>query len=254
MLAEAAAAMAIDCVLVDPVADAPLAHGERVATAFDDPLALSVLSGCDAVTVELEGVPVDVLERLARATAVRPPARAVAVSQDRLAEKDHFSAVAIPTAPYTDSKLASPRAAADVIVKSRRGGYDGRGQIRVPEGGDVDAAIRALDRPAIVEEVVAFDRELSIVAAPRGGWCDGLLSARREPSLRGHPAHDDRARSERRLVVAGTRSAARHRARRISRRTSACSRSSSFRSAIVCSPTRWLQGCTTPGIGRSKAR
>jgi 5-(carboxyamino)imidazole ribonucleotide synthase len=165
MLAEAAAAMAIDCVLVDPVADAPLAHGERVATAFDDPLALSVLSGCDAVTVELEGVPVDVLERLARATAVRPPAGAVAVSQDRLAEKDHFSAVAIPTAPYTDSKRASPRAAVDVIVKSRRGGYDGRGQIRVPEGGDVDAAIRALDRPAIVEEVVAFDRELSIVAA-----------------------------------------------------------------------------------------
>ena len=165
MLAEAAAALDIDCFLVDPGADAPLAHGERVVTAFDDPLAISVLSSCDAVTVELEGVPVDVLERLAGVTAVRPPPGAVAVSQDRLAEKDHFTAVSIPTAPYMDSKQAPRHASAEVIVKSRRGGYDGRGQVRVAEGGDVGAAIRALDRPAIVEELVRFDRELSIVAA-----------------------------------------------------------------------------------------
>ena len=57
------------------------------------------------------------------------------------------------------------RALTDVIVKSRRGGYDGRGQIRVPEGGDVAAAVRALGGSAIVEEQIAFDRELSIVAA-----------------------------------------------------------------------------------------
>jgi 5-(carboxyamino)imidazole ribonucleotide synthase len=165
MLAEAAAPPDIDCVLVDPVADAPLEHGERVATAFDDPLAFSVLSGCDVVTVELEGVPVDVLERLAAITAVRPPPGAVAVSQDRLVEKDHFTSVDIPTAPYIDAGRAPSRAATDAIVKSRRGGYDGRGQIRVAKGGDVDAAVRALDRPAIVEEQIAFDRELSIVAA-----------------------------------------------------------------------------------------
>ena len=75
MLAEAAATLDIDCFLVDPGADAPLAHGERVVTAFDDPLAISVLSSCDAVTVELEGVPIGVLERLAGVTAVRPPPR-----------------------------------------------------------------------------------------------------------------------------------------------------------------------------------
>jgi 5-(carboxyamino)imidazole ribonucleotide synthase len=173
MLAEAAAAMEIDCVLVDPVADSPLSHGERVATAFDDPLAISLLSSCDAVTVELEGVPLGVLERLATVTAVRPPPRAVAVSQDRLAEKDHFMLVAIPTATHVDGARAPSRALTDVIVKSRRGGYDGRGQIRVPEGGDVTAAIRALDGSAIVEEQIAFDRELSIVAA-RG--VDGVMA------------------------------------------------------------------------------
>ncbi|HTN79350.1 MAG TPA: 5-(carboxyamino)imidazole ribonucleotide synthase [Acidimicrobiales bacterium] len=168
MLSEAAAELDIDLVLVDPSTDLPpLPHGERVATAFDDPLVFQVLSGCDVVTVELESVPVGVLDRLSGVTNVAPPARAVAVSQDRLMEKDHFTAIGIPTVPYTRVEDAPRRADHDVIVKSRRGGYDGRGQVVVRAGGEVTGV------DAIVEDRIDFDREVSIVAA-RGG--DGAVA------------------------------------------------------------------------------
>jgi 5-(carboxyamino)imidazole ribonucleotide synthase len=160
MLSEAAASLGIDIVLVDPSTDLPaLSHGERVATAFDDPLAIDVLSRCDVVTVELESVPVDVLEKLQPTTFVAPSPRAVAVSQDRLVEKDHFTAIGIPTVRYVDIASAPPIAEREVIVKSRRGGYDGRGQVVVPAGGSIEGD------DAIVEDRIGFDREVSIVAA-----------------------------------------------------------------------------------------
>ena len=160
MLAQAAAALDIDIVLLDPATDLPpLDHGERVATAFDDPLAFELLSRCDVVTVELEGVPVAVLDRLAAVTRVAPPAIAVAVSQDRLLEKRHFQSIGIATAPFVDIADAPARADHPVIVKSRRGGYDGRGQVVVPPGGEISGS------DAIVEDRLEFDRELSIVAA-----------------------------------------------------------------------------------------
>ena len=160
MLSQAAAELDLDIVLVDPATDlAPLDHGERVATAFDDPLAFEVLSCCDVVTVELEGVPVAVLDRLAAVTRVAPPARAVAVSQDRLVEKRHFRSIGIPTAPFVDIADAAPIADHPVIVKSRRGGYDGRGQVVIAAGGEI------VGDDAIVEDRIEFDREVSIVAA-----------------------------------------------------------------------------------------
>ena len=160
MLSEAAAQLDIDIVLIDPSTDLPrLAHGERVATAFDDPLAIDVLRRCDVVTVELESVPVEVLEKLQTTTKVAPPPRAVAVSQDRLLEKDQFTAIGIPTVPYVDIASAPAVADRDVIVKARRGGYDGRGQEVVHAGS------RIAGIGAIVEDRISFDRELSIVAA-----------------------------------------------------------------------------------------
>jgi 5-(carboxyamino)imidazole ribonucleotide synthase len=160
MLTEAAAPLGIDIVLVDPSTDLPpLVHGERVASAFDDPLALDVLSRCDVVTVELESVPVDILEKLRATTDVAPPPLAVAVSQDRLVEKQHFTSIGIPTVPYVDIVSAPDIAERDVIVKSRRGGYDGRGQLVIRAG----EAITGDD--AIVEDRISFDREMSIVAA-----------------------------------------------------------------------------------------
>lgn len=168
MLSEAAAEIGFDIVLVAPETDLPrLEHGERVATAFDDPLAFEVLSRCDVVTVELEGVPVATLDRLAEVTRVAPPPRAVAVSQDRLVEKRHFQSIGIPTAPFVDIADAPVRADHTVIVKSRRGGYDGRGQMVVAAGGEI------VGSDAIVEDRISFDREVSIIAARSA---DGAMS------------------------------------------------------------------------------
>ena len=80
------------------------------------------------------------------------------MSQDRLVEKRHFTSIGIPTAPFVDIAEAPARADHTVIVKSRRGGYDGRGQIVIAAGGE----IAGFD--AIVEDRIAFDREVSIVA------------------------------------------------------------------------------------------
>ena len=78
--------------------------------------------------------------------------------QDRLVEKRHFTSIGIPTAPFVDVAEAPGRADHPVIVKSRRGGYDGRGQIVIAAGGEIAGS------DAIVENRIAFDRELSIVA------------------------------------------------------------------------------------------
>ena len=141
---EAAAPLGIDIVLVDPSTDLPpLEHGERVATAFDDPLAVEVLSRCDVVTVELEGVPVEVLEKLRAVTDVAPPPAAVAVSQDRLVEKRSLHLDRHPDRALRRCRRGRQLPPSDdVIVKSRRGGYDGRGQVVVRAGDAIDGRRR----------------------------------------------------------------------------------------------------------------
>jgi 5-(carboxyamino)imidazole ribonucleotide synthase len=91
---------------------------------------------------------------------VRPSPELVAVSQDRLAEKRLFRSLGIATAPFDDE--VRPDAAA--IVKTRRGGYDGRGQVRTHDAASRAAALAELPEP-IVEGVVTFRRELSVIAA-----------------------------------------------------------------------------------------
>ena len=245
MLSQAAAALDIDIVLVDPATDLPpLDHGERVATAFDDPLAFEVLSRCDVVTVELEGVPVAVLDRLAAVTRVAPPTVAVAVSQDRLVEKRHFQSIGIATAPFVDIADAPALADHPVIVKSRRGGYDGRGQVVVAAGGEISGS------DAIVEDVIEFDRELSIVAArDRSGkvvgyplvenrHAEGILRvttapAPDTPAALQALADDYVTRLAESLDYVGVLAL------------------ELFQVETRCSRTRWRRGCTTPATGRS---
>ena len=137
---------------LDPSPDACAAEvGELLVGPYDDPDLLDRLAdGADAVTYEFENVPVEA----ARRVGAVPDARALERGQDRLVEKELFRSLGIPTARYgslEDSGLPA-------LVKSRRLGYDGKGQ-RVVE------SIVLLDDDELAEEVVAFDRELSIVAA-----------------------------------------------------------------------------------------
>ena len=136
---------------LDPSPDAPAAEvGELVVGAYDDPAALACLAaGADVVTYEFENVPVEAI----RGIAPLPPALALELGQDRLVEKELFRRLGIPTArfgPLAETGLPA-------LVKSRRLGYDGKGQRRVevdgPVGGD-----------ELAEEIVAFGRELSIIA------------------------------------------------------------------------------------------
>jgi 5-(carboxyamino)imidazole ribonucleotide synthase len=170
MLALAGIPLGIRCVVVEPGDDPPVAAvAEVIRAPFDDRSAIEQLARrCDVVTVELEHVPVDALAWLAERVAVRPSPHAVAVAQDRRAEKEAFVAAGVATAAWAEPPVAFSRG---TVVKRRVGGYDGRGQVIVAAGGEVDGV---LDGPCISEELVAFDRELSIVVA-RG--VDGAVAA-----------------------------------------------------------------------------
>lgn len=161
MLALAARPLGVDCIVVEPGDDPPAAPVAEVRRArYDDPVALADLADrCDVVTVELEAVPVDALAWLAERVPVRPGAAAVAAAQDRLLEKRLLRRLGIPTAPFDDEVHGLP-----ALVKSRRGGFDGRGNrlVRTPE--ELAGARFELTDP-IVEGMVPFEREVSIIAA-----------------------------------------------------------------------------------------
>jgi 5-(carboxyamino)imidazole ribonucleotide synthase len=135
---------------LDPSPDAPAAEvGELVVGAFDDPAALARLAaGADVVTYEFENVPV----AAAASVAPLPPPRALELGQDRLVEKELFRRLGIPTARF--GSLAETGLPA--LVKSRRLGYDGKGQRRLNAEEPIGAGESA-------EEIVEFDRELSIL-------------------------------------------------------------------------------------------
>jgi 5-(carboxyamino)imidazole ribonucleotide synthase len=161
MLALAGVPLGVRCVVVEPGDEPPAATVADVIRApFDDAAALSELARrCDVVTVELEHVPVAALARLAERVPVRPSPASVATAQDRRAEKEAFAQAGIPAARWAHPPETF---AAGTVVKRRVGGYDGRGQVVLAAGAPVAGA---LDGDCISEELVPFDRELSIVAA-----------------------------------------------------------------------------------------
>ena len=160
MLALAAHPLGVDCVVVEPAPDPPARSvAQVIAAAYDDPAALAELAACDAVTVELEGVPPSALAWLAERVAVRPNPDAITTAADRLLEKQLLRRLGIATAPFDDEVAGAP-----AIVKSRRGGFDGRGNRLVRTDDELTAARGDLPDP-IVEGIVRFERELSIVAA-----------------------------------------------------------------------------------------
>jgi 5-(carboxyamino)imidazole ribonucleotide synthase len=174
MLALAGYPFALRFLFLDASADAPGAQvGPIITGAFDDPASLERLAAdTDVVTYEFENVPVSALQAVAKTRPCNPPVEALRVSQDRLLEKELFGRLGIPTPPFraVDS-LADLRAAVAAIglpavLKTRRLGYDGRGQRYLRKPADVDAAWEAIGGvPLILEGFVDFDREVSIIGA-----------------------------------------------------------------------------------------
>jgi 5-(carboxyamino)imidazole ribonucleotide synthase len=174
MLALAGHPLALQFLFLDSSADSPGARVAPILTgAFDDPTSLGVLAdGTDIVTYEFENVPVAALEAVAKARTCLPPVDALRVSQDRLFEKELFGRLGIPTPAFraVDS-LADLRAAVSAlglpcVLKTRRLGYDGKGQHVLRRAADLDPAWSALGGvPLILEGFVKFEREVSIVGA-----------------------------------------------------------------------------------------
>lgn len=185
MLASAAARLGYRTIVLEPQADCPAAQlaNRQIVAAYDDPAALRELAeASDVVTYEFENVPVAAAEALAASVPVYPPARALDVSQDRLTEKTFLNGIGIATAGFRaiNGNGDIARALQDLggagVLKTRRMGYDGKGQRVLRGAAEIsDASFSAMGNvPLILEGFVSFDREISIIAA-RGR--DGALSA-----------------------------------------------------------------------------
>ena len=177
MLAMAAARLGYRTVVLEPQADCPAAQvaNRQITAAYDDAAALAELAAASAVvTYEFENVPVVAATALAAKVPVYPPARALEVSQDRLAEKNFLNGIGIPTADYcpvdNDEELtaALKKFNGSGILKTRRMGYDGKGQrvFRNMETGGFAGTCEAMGNvPLILESFVAFEREILVIAA-----------------------------------------------------------------------------------------
>ena len=162
-----------------PAAD--VAHAVTTAP-YEDAAALAAFAASvDVVTYEFENVPTAALDLIEAARPIRPDRRALAVSQDRIAEKSFLNDLGLLTAPWAavatraDLDAALESVGAPAILKTTRLGYDGKGQARLDSPADADAAFAAMAGvPAILEGFVAFDREVSVIAA-RG--LDGSVAA-----------------------------------------------------------------------------
>jgi 5-(carboxyamino)imidazole ribonucleotide synthase len=184
MLALAAARLGLKTAIYNDTADAPAFQVTQhsLAAPYDD---LAMLAGfaevCDVVTFEFENLPAHAIAHLGEHVPVRPGAHALAVTQDRLSEKSFVAKLGLKTAPFFEvSSADQARAAFETlagpgILKTRRFGYDGKGQAKVIGR---DEAVKAFESfkgaSAILEGFVDFSYEASVVAA-RGG--DGAFAA-----------------------------------------------------------------------------
>jgi 5-(carboxyamino)imidazole ribonucleotide synthase len=171
MLVQAGERLGIACVTLDPAADSPAAQvGHAIMGAYDDPAALAQLvDGADVVTYEFENVPVGAMRTLGR--PVLPPPAALEAAQDRIAEKTLFTDVGLPVPMFAAvddpvSLMAAVEAVGlPAVLKTRRFGYDGKGQAVLRNAELAEDAWRAVGEvPSILEAFVPFERELSIVA------------------------------------------------------------------------------------------
>lgn len=172
MLGFAARELNHPCYFLDPSDDPPArSAGPVIQAAFDDPVALAVLAEkCDVMTYEFENVPVDTLVELKDLVTIYPPPEALRQAQDRLDEKKLFESLDIGLPAYrTVDSLSDLERAADAIglpfvLKTRRMGYDGKGQWLVREREDIAKAWTALGSNALIaEQWIDFDFEVSAI-------------------------------------------------------------------------------------------
>ena len=209
MFVHAAQQLGFRTAVLDPDATSPaglVAHAHVQAEYLDEAGLQALADTADAITTEFENVPAEALRRLAERRPVAPSGDAVAVCQDRAAEKAHFVGCGVPVAPH--AVIADEAALAAVsddllpgILKTARMGYDGKGQIRVADRAALEAGWAELGRVTCVLEkrlplafevsvIVARGRDGRVVAFPlqQNLHRDGILAVTTVPAPAGTPA------------------------------------------------------------------
>ncbi len=173
MLGLAGIPMGIEFRFMDPANGAPAeAVGKLIVAPFSDAKALDELADwADVVTYEFENVPVSATQHIAQSVPVWPPSDALLASQDRLAEKKFFRGLGIRTAPFEpvespeELRSATEKLGFPCVLKTRRMGYDGKGQCVLRSASDLTSAFDALGGvPLILEGFIQFSREVSSIA------------------------------------------------------------------------------------------
>jgi 5-(carboxyamino)imidazole ribonucleotide synthase len=175
MLALAASRLGLKTSIYNDTADAPAFQVTPLATAgaYDDLQKLAAFAdACDVVTFEFENLPAHAIAHLGEHVPVRPGAHALAVTQDRLSEKTFVEKLGLKTAPFFEvssadqAREAFSRIGSKAIIKTRRFGYDGKGQAKVASAEEAAKAFESFKgAPAILEGFVDFSYEASVVAA-----------------------------------------------------------------------------------------
>ena len=180
MLAVAAARLGFKTCIFEPGVDCPASHvaHRHIQADCENEAALREFAGlADVITFEFENIPTSALDILEAQKPVRPNRNALRVSQDRLVEKNFLTDLGLGTAPFADVVDAQSLKAAmssigfPAILKTRRFGYDGKGQARITNPEDAPQALEDMaGAPALLEGFVNFEREISVIAArnPQG--------------------------------------------------------------------------------------
>ncbi len=175
MLAQSASAIGLKCHIFAPEKDSPAFEvaAHHTCAAYEDEAALAQFAkSVDAVTYEFENVPVSCVSFLEKLVPVRPGSKALAVAQDRISEKTMANELGANTASFAaintpaDLQAAVAKIGAPGILKTRRFGYDGKGQAKILKATDAEVAWAAIKgQPAIYESFVTFEAEMSVIAA-----------------------------------------------------------------------------------------
>ena len=175
MLAVAAARLGFKTHIYEPGANPPAADtAHRVTTAgYDDTAALTAFAqSVDVITYEFENVPTAALDLLEAQRPIRPNRRALAISQERIAEKTFLTDLGLTTAPFaavtsaTDLDAAIAKIGLPAILKTTRLGYDGKGQARLQSAEDAAPALAVMQgAEAVLEGFIDFSHEVSVIAA-----------------------------------------------------------------------------------------
>lgn len=174
MMSIAAKYIGYDTVVLDPTANCPCAHvaDEQIVASYDDMNAIKELTEkCDVITYEFENVDLEAALYIEKAGKLPQGAYALEVTQNRQAEKELMRDAGIPIPQFKivenaeECRVALEEMSFPVVIKTCRGGYDGKGQLKIENVADIIEAIEFARQPGtfIIEEWVTFDKEISIV-------------------------------------------------------------------------------------------